>query len=523
MADSVSKKGKHKKPSLGKQCAAWGCDSRGLVEFEGERITSALSFFQFPKDPSLRKVWCNRIKRVDGKDNFRVTNYTVLCEKHFEKSDIIRPPGGTLRKLKKGAKPMLFEAMVEQQGSKRKPPVNRPSPRKKFRNTVSDYEPPTESFMIDMPDVSCDMSSQTEESFFDSQSKIEALQKENEQLKNNLLHRTVTTKCKFVEHVLLSDGACNHYTGLPNVKVFKGILIFLNTGDNGENVVLYNNQQVKGDSQRGRPRMLSPLESFLLTLVRIRRNFDIFHLSYIFQVSEATVTNTVLTWINYMYVKFGSICIWPTRQQVKDVMPKSMMEKFPNVRCIIDCVEFKIAVPASLVVHKLMYSDYKSHTTVKVLVGIAPGGGFTFISSAFPGSISDKNIVVKSGILYPELWEPGDAIMADRGFLIAEYVNPIGVELIIPCFLRGRDQFSESEVIQSQQIAAERIHVERMIQRLKTFHIFDRVIPVNMLGSLNQIITVCAMLANFQEPILKLIFVVMLQTRKNQSLQKISL
>lgn len=101
--------------------------------------------------------------------------------------------------------------MVEQQGSKRKPPVNRPSPRKKFRNTVSDYEPPTESFMIDMPDVSCDMSSQTEESFFDSQSKIEALQKENEQLKNDLLHRTVTTKCKFVEHVLLSDGACNHH------------------------------------------------------------------------------------------------------------------------------------------------------------------------------------------------------------------------------------------------------------------------------------------------------------------------
>ncbi|XP_057297120.1 uncharacterized protein LOC130626026 [Hydractinia symbiolongicarpus] len=452
MADSVSKKGKHKKPSLGKQC------------LPGDVIV------EFPKDPSLRKVWCNRIKRVDGKNNFRVTNYTVLCEKHFEKSDIIRPPGGTLRKLKKGAKPMLFEAMVEQQGSKRKPPVNRPSPRKKFRNTVSDYEPPTESFMIDMPDVSCDMSSQTEESFFDSQSKIEALQKENEQLKNDLLHRTV-----------------------------------------------------KGDSQRGRPRILSPLESFLLTLVRIRRNFDIFHLSYIFQVSEATVTNTVLTWINYMYVKFGSICIWPTRQQVKDVMPKSMMEKFPNVRCIIDCVEFKIAVPALLVVHKLMYSDYKSHTTVKVLVGIAPGGGFTFISSAFPGSISDKNIVVKSGILYPELWEPGDAIMTDRGFLIAEYVNPIGVELIIPCFLRGRDQFSESEVIQSQQIAAERIHVERMIQRLKTFHIFDRVIPVNMLGFLNQIITVCAMLANFQEPILKLIFVVMLQTRKNQSLQKISL
>ena len=55
----------------------------------------------------------------------------------------------------------------------------------------------------------------------------------------------------------------------------------------------------------------------------------------------------------------------------------------------------------------------------------------------------------------------------------------------------------------SQQIANERIHVERMIQRLKCYHIFDRVIPLNMAGSLNQIISVCAILSNFQELILK--------------------
>ena len=101
---------------------------------------------------------------------------------------------------------------------------------------------------------------------------------------------------------------------------------------------------------------LSPLESFLLTLVRLRRNFYIFHISYLFQVSEATVTNTILTWINFIPLNLGSLCTWPTREQVKAVIPKSMKEKFPNVPCIIDCVEFKIAVPASLVMHKVMYS-----------------------------------------------------------------------------------------------------------------------------------------------------------------------
>ena len=63
---SALEKVKQYKPSLGKQCAAWGCDGRGLVEFEGQRISSAISFFTFPKDPGMRKVWCNRIKRVDG-------------------------------------------------------------------------------------------------------------------------------------------------------------------------------------------------------------------------------------------------------------------------------------------------------------------------------------------------------------------------------------------------------------------------------------------------------------------------
>ena len=105
-----------------------------------------------------------------------------------------------------------------------------------------------------------------------------------------------------------------------------------------------------------------------------------------------------------MYVKFGSICVWPSSLAVKQKLPHSMKEKFPNVRCIIDCVEFIFAVLSSLTLHKILYSDCKSHTTVKVLVGIVPGVGFSFFPSAFPGIISDKNITVKSGLLNPDLW-----------------------------------------------------------------------------------------------------------------------
>ena len=145
---------------------------------------------------------------------------------------------------------------------------------------------------------------------------------------------------------------------------------------------------------------------------------------------------------------------------------------------------------------KCLYSDYKSHTTVKVLVGITPGGGFNFISKAYPGSTSDKEITLRSGILNPVMWEKEDALMADRGFTIQEYTGVLKIELIIPAFLHGRDQLSGSEIIKTQQIANERIHVERMIQRLKCFRIFERVLPLTIVGSINQIITVCALLCN---------------------------
>ena len=93
--------------------------------------------------------------------------------------------------------------------------------------------------------------------------------------------------------------------------------------------------------------------------------------------------------------------------------------------------------------------------------------------------------------------------MANHGFAVEEYLTPLGVKLTIPSFLKGRSQFNEQEIVKSQQIAYERIHVERMIQRIKCYHIFDRVIPLNMIGLLNQIISVCAILSNFLEPILK--------------------
>ncbi len=105
----------------------------------------------------------------------------------------------------------------------------------------------------------------------------------------------------------------------------------------------------------------------------------------------------------------------------------------------------------------------------------------------------------QSGIL--ELLEPGDSIMADKGFDIEEYLIPLGVKLNIPPFLRGKTQFDHSEVVVTRRVASLRIHVERAMERIKNFHIYDRTLPVTITGIADRMFFVCCFLSNFHPPL----------------------
>ena len=114
----------------------------------------------------------------------------------------------------------------------------------------------------------------------------------------------------FTDQVISSNELCHHYTGLLSVDVLNTVFEYLDPGINSENVFLYNYQKIKNySSAAGRPRKLNPFESYILTLVRPRRNFDLNHLCFLYGISEGTVSNTINTWINYIYLHMGSICI----------------------------------------------------------------------------------------------------------------------------------------------------------------------------------------------------------------------
>ena len=122
-----------------------------------------------------------------------------------------------------------------------------------------------------------------------------------------------------------------------------------------------------------------------------------------------------------------------------------------------------------------------------------------FVSKLYPGSISDKELMRQSGIL--DLLERDDSIMADRGFDILKDLAPRGVRLNIPPFLRGKTQLDQREMTETKRIASLMIHVERCMERIKNYHIFDEVMPLSLMDVADQIFFVCAVLTNFHPPL----------------------
>ena len=129
-------------------------------------------------------------------------------------------------------------------------------------------------------------------------------------------------------------------------------------------------------------------------------------------------------------------------------------------------------MPSDPQAQQLTFSSYKNHNTFKALVAITPSGGISFVSKLYGGNISDRQLTEMSGLL--DLLEPGDSVMADRGYTIADLLYARGVVLNIPP-MKTSDQFTEKELTTTRRIASLRIHVERAIGRIKNFKILTDV------------------------------------------------
>jgi len=324
----------------------------------------------------------------------------------------------------------------------------------------------------------------------DCASKVESLQKELAYYKDKVDSLTMQLNDHlppFCEESFISDEYTLFHTGLPNFKLLKAVF----------------DHVAKGLPADGASK-LSQFQEFMCVMLKLRMNLPNEFISFLFHVSPATMSRVILKWLKRMDMRLSSLIRWPERDTLRKTMPECFKASFGSkVAVIIDCFEIFTERPSNLLARAATWSNYKHHNTSKVLLGITPQGTISFVSECWGGRVSDKHLTEKSGLLHELL--PGDIVLADRGFDIAESVGTMQARLYIPAFTKGKNQLTATEVEETRSIANVRIHVERVIGCVRQkFTILQNTIPITFLTTrkgediplIDHIVRVCCALTN---------------------------
>ena len=278
-------------------------------------------------------------------------------------------------------------------------------------------------------------------------------------------------------------------------------IVFSNGLNQQQNVQRHgteNREKKTGRKAQGRkPYQLQPFQVYLMTLIRLKKGFDVKHMAMLFAISPSSVSRVFTQWVNVLDHCLSLLLKWPSKEVSRANLPKDF-DLFPRTRCIIDCTEFAVEKPFRPKAQKETWSFYKHSNTAKLLVGIHPCGVITFLSKVYVGSISDVEIVKKSNFL--DQIEPYDDVMADCGFNIRHLLLAKKATSNIPAFSRGSN-LSQKAVKRSRCIASVRIHVERAIRRMKCFRLLSGIIPLKLRYHLSQITRIVSVLCNLQKPL----------------------
>ncbi|XP_064475333.1 uncharacterized protein LOC135389197 [Ornithodoros turicata] len=275
--------------------------------------------------------------------------------------------------------------------------------------------------------------------------------------------------------------ARKYYTGLTDTKQFRAFC----------NMVLVSRTPVC--------RKFNPEDEIFILLCKLRTGCTHYDLAQRFVVDRSTISRILAYWITRVYKSLKIINLWPEQSVIDKTMPISFIRSFPQCRVIIDCTEIEIQQPSNPTAQQ-MWSHYKNTNTLKALVGITPNGAISFVSDLYGGSTSDKYLLQNCGVL--QQLEENDLVLADRGFSGSFTVDGKTITVVTPPFMDGRAQLTHREVLQTRNVAHNRIHVERAIGRIKTFKYFAKPIDIKLLYEAEEVFYICAFLCNAGEPLM---------------------
>ncbi|XP_063528978.1 uncharacterized protein LOC134740463 [Cydia strobilella] len=301
-----------------------------------------------------------------------------------------------------------------------------------------------------------------------------------------------TAKSISVDRATITDN--KYFAGFQSIKTDEQLLDLAG-------VTLNNFYFLLKTTQKNHKYMVSEKDRLLLFLMKMKLGVTFSALSVLFGIHRTTVSRIFCSYVEEIAAATSNLVFWPNKNAVEQTMPECFRPEYSNTRVIIDCIEFPIEVPSSVDNRVLCYSHYKKGFTAKVLIGITPGGFISFKSKVSGGRKSDSQITVESGLV--DYLENGDIVLADKGFpAIKKVIDESGKEIaiIMPPFLKNKSEFTREETDATYKIARVRIHVERIMQRLKIYQILHK-IPENLFYHIDDILHVCCVLVNLQPPI----------------------
>lgn len=435
-----------------------------------QRFNSVLSFHAFPANKENRMKWLRSIRRVD----INVTQDTKVCGRHFKSDDFIEALNTAGRRiLKKGAVPTLFQW---NNYSVLKDEVSTSVDNDSVHMTLQQLE---HNYCIVSKPVAADLAlKQTQ-----APCKVEELP---------VYERLCLAR------FAASDDDIRHYTRFLS---YKHLMAFWRLIEPETHKMVRVTRtlpsEVNGTSNAS-CQSWQPIDEFFLFMVYLSVGLTLSDLGHRFNIPQYMVIKMIRAWASFLYSILGSVNIWMSEEAVKAHLPKEFQD-YPDTQVIIDCAELRCEAPSGLPVQSEECSSYKTYCTFKGLIGMAPHGAVTYVSSLYAGSISDKELLKRSGLF--SLLKPGMAMMVDKSFPVDECVP---CKVYRPFCLSKREQMSADEVREKESVSPLRVHVESLIHRVKQHKLFDNVVSSSITGNINQLYTVACLLVNYQNgPLVK--------------------
>ncbi|XP_073960799.1 uncharacterized protein [Choristoneura fumiferana] len=244
----------------------------------------------------------------------------------------------------------------------------------------------------------------------------------------------------------------------------------------------------------------------IITLYKIKSNDTFIRIGDLFQISQTTLWRRFEKTLAVLTAFFKQFIEWPSAREIKLNLPGAFTTsvEYANIQAIIDAFEIEIEKPSDPSNQSYTWSQYKNCNTVKYLISATPDGLINFISEGYGGRISDVCLVEVCGFL--DVIPPGSCILSDRGFKHLETIlNKQSVKLLRPPSVFSDKKMSKDEVIQAKLIASLRVHIERVIRRVRVFKFLKPHSVVNnkCTAYLDNAVLIACGAINIQSPIIK--------------------